>query len=227
MTPSTDTTGRAQPGAVLVLGAGPGVGLAVARRFADDGHPVALVARDRERLSATVRDLEADGRRAAYALADVRDPDAVAAAVGDLQRRLGPVEVLCVSPLPDVATIKPAVDTTAQDLGAALALGVVGPAAAVSAVLPAMREAGRGTLLFTTGSAVLTPRPERAASGIVNAAQATWFGMLHDQLAPEGVHVLHTVIVGPIGEGGHAPADLAAAMWASAREGTDAQLVIR
>jgi hypothetical protein len=58
--------------------------------------------------------------------------------------------------------------------------------------LPAMRAAGRGTLLFTTGSAALTPRPERASSGIVNSAQATYFGTLHDRLADDGIYVLHT-----------------------------------
>jgi hypothetical protein len=72
-----------------------------------------------------------------------------------------------------------------------------------------MRATGRGTLLFTTGSAALTPRPERASSGIVNAAQSTYFRMLHDQLAGEGIYALHAVIVGAIGDGGHDPTTIA------------------
>ena len=214
-------------GALFVIGAGPGVGAAVARRFGREGHAVGLVARDRERLDAATRRLGEDGIGAAFAVADVRDVDAVRSAVDALEERLGPAEVLCVSPLPDVATIKAVVDTTAEDLRAALELGVVGTAAAVGQVLPAMRAAGRGTLLFTTGSAVLTPRPERASSGIVNAAQATYFRMLHDQLADEGVYALHTVIVGPIGEGGHDPDEIAQEMWDAARRRTDPQIVIR
>lgn len=222
---TTTTDNRA--GAVFVVGAGPGIGAAVARRFGSEGHPIGLVARNRDRLHALAASLGDEGIDAAYAVADVRDPDAVRSALAALRRRLGEAEALCVSPLPDVATIKPVVDTSAEELRAALELGVVGTAAAIGEVLPAMRAAGRGTLLFTTGSAALTPRPERASSGIVNAAQATYFRMLHDQLAGEGIHALHAVIVGPIGTEGHDPADIAQAMRDAARRRDDAQIVIR
>ena len=172
----TTTDGRGGP--VLVIGAGPGVGAAVARRFGREGHPVGLVARNAERLARAADELSGKGIAADYAAADVRDPTAVRAAIDALEARLGAAEVLCVSPLPDVATIKPVADTTAEDLAAALELGVVGTAAAVGRVLGGMRAAGRGTLLFTTGSAALTPTPARAASGIVNAAQSVYFRML-------------------------------------------------
>jgi len=147
-------------GALFVVGAGRGVGAAVARRFGRDARPVGLIARNRERLDGMTRQLGEDGITAAAAVADVRDVDAVRFAVDALERRLGTAEVLCVSPLPDVATIKPVVDTTAEDLREALELGVLGTAAAVGRVLPAMRATGRGTMLFTTGSAALTPRPD-------------------------------------------------------------------
>lgn len=215
------------PGPLFVIGAGPGIGAAIARRFGREGHAAGLVARNRDRLDAETRALAEQGIEAAYALADVRDPAAVRAAVDALERRLGPAETLCVSPLPDVATIKPVEATTAEDLDAALRLGVVGTAAAVGRVLPGMRAAGRGTLLFTTGSAALTPTPARASSGIVNAAQSTYFRMLHDRLADEGVYVLHAVIAGPIGPGGHDPADIAEAMWEAAGRRAEPQIVIR
>jgi NADP-dependent 3-hydroxy acid dehydrogenase YdfG len=214
-------------GPLLVVGAGPGVGAAVARRFGREGHAVGLVARNRDRLDTMARQLQDDGITAAFATGDVRDASAVRDAIDALEARLGPAEVLCVSPLPDISTIKPVADTTAEDLQAALELGVVGTAAAVGRVLPAMRAAGRGTLLFTTGSAALTPTSGRAASGIVNAAQSVYIRMLHDQLAEQGIYALHTVIVGPIGEDGHDPADIAQAMWDAAGRRVDPQIVIR
>src|SRR4051794_10419645 len=112
---------------LFVIGAGPGVGAAVARRFAREGHAVGLVARNRERLQAMTREIEG----AAFAVADVRDPVALRAALDDLQTQLGHADALCVSPLPDIATIKPVAETAAEDLHAALELGVVGTAAAV------------------------------------------------------------------------------------------------
>lgn len=215
------------PGPLFVIGAGPGVGTAVARRFGREGHAVGLVARNRDRLTAEIRRLAEQDIKAAYALADVGDPAAVRTAIDALEARLGPAEVLCVSPLPDIATIKPVADTTAEDLDAALRLGVVGTAAAVGRVLPAMRAAARGTLLFTTGSAALTPTPARASSGIVNAAQSAYFRMLHDGLGAEGIHALHAVIAGPIGAGGHDPAAIVEAIWKAAERRADAQIVIR
>jgi NADP-dependent 3-hydroxy acid dehydrogenase YdfG len=217
----------ADRGSIVVVGAGPGVGASVARRFGRHGHPVGLIARNRERLDALAESLAADGIASAVAVADAREPAAVREAIGGLERALGPAEVLCVSPLPDIATIKPVADTTAEDLGEALALGVVGTAAAVGRVLPAMRASSRGSLLFTTGSAALTPSSGRATSGVVNAAQSVYIRMLHDSLAEDGVYALHAVIVGPIGDGGHDPGDIAEAIWQAHSTRTDAQIVIR
>jgi len=219
--------GAVSGGPILVVGAGPGVGAAVARRFGREGQPVGLIARNEDRLATMARALSDDGISSSFAVADVRDPDAVRAAIDTLQDRLGPAQSLCVSPLPDVATIRPVEDTTAEDLREALQLGVVGTAAAVARVLPGMRAAGRGTLLFTTGSAALTPTPARAASGIVNAAQSVYIRMLHDRLADEGIYALHAVIVGPIGADGHDPDDIAAAIWDAAERRVDAQIAIR
>ena len=73
-----------------------------------------------------------------------------------------------------------------------------------------MRRRGRA-LLFTTGSAALTPIEARAASGVTTTAATVYFRMLHDALAPEGVHVGHVVVVGAVKtEGGlHRSAEVA------------------
>ena len=86
------------------------------------------------------------------------------------------------------------------------------------------RNAGRCS---SRPAPALMPKPERASSGIVGAAQGTYFRMLHEQLADEGVYVLHAVIVGPIGDGGHDPVDIAQVMWDAARQRARAQVAIR
>lgn len=87
---------------IYIVGAGPGLGVAVARRFGREGFSVGLVARDRSRLNALVRELEAEGVRAAAATADARRPDKLRHALRERAERLGPAEVLRFSPLPDV-----------------------------------------------------------------------------------------------------------------------------
>ncbi len=145
---TAQTSGIPAAPTVLVVGAGPGIGAAVARRFGREGYRVGLVARDCGRLDLLVHELEAAGVHAAAAAADARRPEHLQVAVRELAVRLGPARVLCFSPLPDVGLIKPVLDTSPQDLLASLELNVVGAAAAVAQVLPAMHERGHGTLLL-------------------------------------------------------------------------------
>jgi short-subunit dehydrogenase len=215
-------------GTVIVIGAGPGVGTAVARRFGAAGHAVGLIARNSDRLDGLVRDLAAEGISAGSAAADAGDPGQLGAALRELTDRLGPAEVLCFSPLPDIGLIKPVRDTTPDDLRASFQLGVVGAAAAVAEVLPAMHAAGRGTLLFTTGSGGLTPSAARAASGVTTTAAAVYVQMLHDELATEGIHAAHVVIVGPIGPGArHEPDTVAEHLWQRHIRRDDALTILR
>ena len=144
----------------------------------------------------------------------MRDTVSLAEALAELVTRLGPPGVLCFSPLPDVDRIGPVAETSAADLEVALGLSIVGAAAAVRAVMPAMRQSRHGTLLFTAGGAALHPSADRAASGVVYTAQTAYVRMLHDALADAGPHVAQTVIVGPVGPGlQHEPADVAEHPW--------------
>ena len=73
-----------------------------------------------------------------------------------------------------------------------------------------MREAGRGTILYTTGGAAINPYPLRAGVGVSFAGEVAYARMLHDELAEQGIHVAHTAIAGRIAPGGdHEPAEVA------------------
>jgi NADP-dependent 3-hydroxy acid dehydrogenase YdfG len=204
---------------LAIVGAGPGLGLATARTFGAEGFNVGLIARRHDRLDDLVRDLTGAGITAAGVAADARDPDATAAALDQIADRLGPVEALLHSPLPSVEWIKPVTETTPSDLRASLELSVLGAAAAVAAVLPGMRQRRRGTLLFTTGGAAVSPKAARAGSGITYAAEVAYARMLHDTLAADGIHVAHIAIVGPLGPGRtHEPAKIAELLWRHHRD---------
>jgi NAD(P)-dependent dehydrogenase (short-subunit alcohol dehydrogenase family) len=192
---------------VVVVGAGPGIGMAVARRFGAAGHPAGLIARDGERLESHVAELRNAGILAAAATADARRPDQLRTALRKLRQAFGAAQVLCFSPFPDTSLIKPVADTAAEDIGAALALNVVGAAAAVGELLPTLRPGA--TLLFTTGGAAVSPNPDRAVSAVAYSAEITYARLLHDALAPE-IHVGVTTIVGAVGPGKqHEPAAVA------------------
>ncbi|MCT9089788.1 SDR family NAD(P)-dependent oxidoreductase [Streptomyces sp. ASQP_92] len=208
----------ASKGALVVIGAGAGLGAAAACRFGREGHPVGLIARDAERLeqlaARLTTELPPTITAPATATADVTDADALSAALGALRERLGPPEVVLFSPRPSLEWIKPVLDTGPQDVANALALSVVAATAAVRTVTADMCRRGRGTLLFTTGGAAVEPHRDRAVSGIAYAAESAYVRMLHDALGDAGVYAAQLTVVGPIGPGArHEPDAVADELW--------------
>jgi NADP-dependent 3-hydroxy acid dehydrogenase YdfG len=181
-----------------LIGAGPGLGLATARRFGTAGHTVALLARDRDKLDGLTATLARDGIQARGYPADVLDLESLTTALYAAAADLGAVEILQYSPVPRADFMKPVLDTGADDLDAPLAFSVKGPAAAVNAVLPGMRDLGRGTLLFVNGSSAVRPNPKVAGTSIAFAAESAYARMLHDTLAPQNIHTAQLIIPGAI-----------------------------
>ncbi|MEW1773021.1 SDR family NAD(P)-dependent oxidoreductase [Streptomyces sp. NPDC086777] len=205
---------------VAIVGAGPGLGAAVARRFGREGFAVALLARDGERLDALAGELAREGVRARGFAADVRDPLALAGALARAAEELGTVEVLQYSPVPQRDFMLPVLETTHADLTGPVEFSVYGPVAAVQQVLPGMRELGRGTILLVNGGTAVIPHPDRAGTSIAFAAESAYGHLLHDRLAGEGVYVGQLIIPGAI-VAGHPrkdPAVLADALWGMHRD---------
>ncbi len=199
---------------LVIVGAGRNLGLAVARRFGREGFAVGLIARRESRLVELAAQLQLDGITAAGAAADIRDSDALSGAILRLADELGPVEVLEYSPLPAPEFMKPVLETTVEDVRGPLEFSVLGAVAATQAVIGPMREAGRGTILFTTGGAAVNPYPARAGVGISFAGEVAYARMLHDALGDEGIHVAHTAIAGQIAPGAdNEPDDVAEVLW--------------
>ncbi|PXX57640.1 NADP-dependent 3-hydroxy acid dehydrogenase YdfG [Nocardia tenerifensis] len=221
-------TKRGEANAFVVIGAGPGLGAAAARRFGREGHPVGLITRNTERLAAMATDLNSEGITTATAAADVTDAQALTAALDALRTRLGPIQAALFSPRPSLSWIKPVLDTGPSDIANALALNVVAAAAAVRAVLPDMLDQRNSTLLFTTGGAAVEPHRDRAVSAIAYAAESAYVRMLHDALVDQGVYAAQVTVVGPIGPGArHEPDEVAQHLWRLHIERDQPLLVLR
>ena len=210
---------------IVIVGAGPNLGAAIARRFGRQGMPVGLVARNAGKLEALTHGLASAGITADYAAADIRNPGALSSAIASLADRLGPVEVLEYSPLPAPEFMKPILETTVDDVRGPLEFSVLGAVAAVTTVVGPMVERGSGTILFTTGGAAINPYPLRAGVGIAFAGEVAYARMLHDELRDRGVHVAHTAIGGRIAPGeDHEPDDVADALWRHHTERSEFQV---
>ncbi|MFJ9537612.1 SDR family NAD(P)-dependent oxidoreductase [Streptomyces sp. NPDC101225] len=200
---------------IAVIGAGPGLGAAVARRFGREGFDVALVSRSRQRVDELAAKLADEGVTARGFAADVRDPKALAAALDTAHTELGPIEVLQYSPLPQQEFMRPVLETTYIDLIGPIEFSVYGPVAAVQQVLPGMRALGRGTVLLVNGGSAVVPHADRAGTSVAFAAESAYGHLLHDVLAGEGIHVAQLIIPGAIIPGHHRkdPVLLADTLW--------------
>src|SRR3954454_24116115 len=101
---------------IVIVGAGPNLGLAVGRRFGREGFAVGLVARTQSKLDDLATQLESDGIHAQGAAAHIRVPDALGSRITALAVELGPVEVLEYSPLPAKEFMKAILETRFGDV---------------------------------------------------------------------------------------------------------------
>jgi NADP-dependent 3-hydroxy acid dehydrogenase YdfG len=200
---------------IAIVGAGPGLGAAVARRFGAEGFAIALISRHQERVDALAADLTSTGLTARGYAASVREPDVLTSALQRAADDLGTIEVLQYSPIPQREFLRAVLDTTVADLTGAVEFSIYGPVIAVQQVLPGMRELGRGTLLFVNGGSGARPNPKVAGTSIAFAGEGAYSMMLHTALAADNVHVGQLIIPGGItpGHPTHDPDVLADRLW--------------
>ncbi|MCF1596757.1 SDR family NAD(P)-dependent oxidoreductase [Streptomyces muensis] len=186
---------------IAIVGAGPQLGLAIARTFGSHGFDVALVSRNRDKLDELVGTLTAEGIPAAAFPADVLDRGALTQALKDAATRFGGIDVLEYSPVGTIGSTTLTTPTATQpsDVQHEMEFQLYGAIAATRAVLPAMREAGAGTLLFTTGAGSIDPVPQVGNVNAAAAALRNWVLNLHKELDGTGVQAAHVGIDVSIG----------------------------
>ncbi|ROS58075.1 short subunit dehydrogenase [Frigoribacterium sp. PhB160] len=200
---------------IAIIGAGSGLGAAVARRFGREGFSVALISRSQERLDALADELRADGVTAEGFAADVRDAASLTTALERADERLGRVEVLQYSPLPAKEYMRPVLETVAADLVGPIEFSVYGAVTAAHQVIPGMRSVGHGSILLINGGSAVRPGPTVTGTSVAFAGLSAYGQLLHDALAPEDIHVGQLIIPFGIGDGeeSHSPEALADLIW--------------
>ncbi|MDH6236085.1 SDR family NAD(P)-dependent oxidoreductase [Cryobacterium sp. CG_9.6] len=183
---------------IAIIGAGPGLGAAVARKFGREGFSVALISRDQAKLDALAATLEADGVTARGYAANVLEPAALESALARAAAELGAITTLQYSPLPSRDYLKPVLDLTPELALEALQFSALGLIRAVRAVLPAMREKGDGSVILINGGTSVKARAGFAGTSVAFPSESAYGEMLHDALEDEGVRVRQLVIPGGI-----------------------------
>ena len=173
---------------IAIFGAGPGLGAAVARRFAREDFRVALVARRKDRLDALVEQLTADGIETAGFPADLSRPAEVPDLIAAVRDRFGRIDVIEYGPISGEQSFSPATKLDAATLEKDSPLLLLTPVEVVRAVLPEWTERGDGAFLMTTGHTAVQPRPYMSGVGPLMSAARNWLYSLNGELAPIGAY---------------------------------------
>ncbi len=179
----------------LVLGAGGGLGGAIAKALAREGARVAVGDVNAEALAGVVKEIETSGGEALPVAWDLADLGAIDGVVKQIEARFGPVDILVNNtggPPPTPAFGQdPAVWSKSFQ---SMVLSVI---ALTDRILPKMRERKWGRVITSTSSGVVAPIPNLAISNALRLSLVGWAKSLARDVAKDGVTV-NVVVPGRI-----------------------------
>ncbi|MEV4266952.1 SDR family NAD(P)-dependent oxidoreductase [Kribbella sp. NPDC049584] len=193
---------------VVVVGVGPGIGLAVAKRFVREGMSAGLIARSESTVKAAAENLA--GADVLPLTADVTDEAGLRSALDRIVEAYGVPEVVVYN----AALIQSdrIGDLTAQQHRDAWAVNVVGAITTAAHLAPAMAERGSGSFLITGG--MPQPKPDYVSLSLGKAGVRALITLLHQQYGAAGVHAASVTVSGGVGPGtGWEPDEIANHYW--------------
>ena len=190
----------------VIIGAGPGIGTSVARRFAAAGMPLGLISRTEATVAAARAAVAATGVTVAGATADAGQDDQLTAALDALTGRLGVPEALVYN-AGLIRRDRPG-ELSRERHFAAYAINVLGAMTAAVHLAPAMAEAGGGSILITGG--IPEPDPAVTSLSLGKAGVRALTKLLASEYGPTGIHVATVTVGGAVAPGGPYDPDLIA-----------------
>lgn len=193
-----DVTPATAPVAVIV-GAGPGLGFAVAVRFAREKYQVALLARDRVKIEKLAEEIVAATNGRALAIqCDCSDPKSVDEAFQAAQS-LGNIDVLVYNAnIPFPWPPPKFTDISLEKFENCLKVQCTGAFLCAQQVLPGMEERKKGSVLFTGATASLRGSANFAELACGKFALRGLSQCLAREYGPKGIHVAHVIVDGVI-----------------------------
>lgn len=196
---------------IAVIGAGPGLGNAIARKFAKEGFHAVLMARRAEVLERSAQEFADEGLSVSFKQVDCASNNSVRAALAEVEAERGSVDALAFNAA--VMAGGAPFEISPEELLARHQVDVVAALTAAQAVVPGMRERGDGALLFTGGGLGLSPNPGATSMSLDKASLRALAFVLNEELEGSGVYAGIVNVRGGIGTPGYEPAFLAELFW--------------
>lgn len=176
----------------VVAGVGPGNGAALSRRFAQAGYAVAMLARKRSSLEPLAAEIE--GARGFEC--DVASPVSVTQCFAAVRAELGPVEALLYNAgsgiFADIENITP------EQFEQSWRVNAYGALLCAQQVIPDMKAARKGAIVFIGATASRRGGPRSAAFAPAKAAQRSLAESMARSLWPAGIHVSLVIVDGVV-----------------------------
>ena len=172
----------------VVTGVGPGTGAAIARRFARDGYAVAMLARDRNRLTLLEREI---AHTHAYPC-DVTDEAQLDATIAEIRTELGAPKVLIHNAVGGAFGNFMEIDP--QVLNRNFQVNTMALLYLAQRLAPAMVAAGEGAIIATGNTSAFRGKANFAGFAPTKAAQRILAEAIAREIGPKGVHVAYVMI---------------------------------
>lgn len=210
----------------VVVGAGKGMGVNIARVFGQHDFNVAMLARNLKKLSPLAEELKGLGIEAYPYEADASSTDSLTASFHKIRQEHGAVDVLVYNAA--ILTAGFPTKLTSSDLMAHYQVDVASALHCANLVLPEQTEKGEGAILFTGGGLALYPMAEYTCISIDKAALRAMAFALSQEVKEKGVYVGVVTIMGNIAPNTHYdPADIAEKYWELYEKREDVEYVFK
>ncbi|GAA4272919.1 SDR family NAD(P)-dependent oxidoreductase [Aquimarina gracilis] len=204
---------------IIIIGAGPGIGLEVARRFGKEGYEIGLISRTEEKLKKYQKELESEGYKVAIAAADAGKRKQLRKAIKEVQSHLATTNVLHYNAV--AFSQNPLLSTKYNDIINDLKVGVFNAVESIKSVLPALKDS-KGTVLLTGGGFADYPSAEFGTISLSKSSIRHISKQLNEALNNDNVFVGSLQINGMVKshkeDEKYNPVAIANAFWALSQE---------
>ncbi len=185
-------------GVCLVIGAGDGVGGAIARAFAREGHPVCITrrARNLDQLETLAESIRQDGGTVRAFGVDARSEDETIALFDRIEAEIGPLEIVVFNIGANVRF--GLTETTARVFTKVWEMACFAGFLATREAARVMGPRGKGSILITGATASMRGREGFSAFAAAKAGLRIMAQSAARELGPKGIHVAHVVVDGAI-----------------------------
>lgn len=199
----------------LGIAAGPGIGLATAKRFAREGYAIVLGARNTERLRRCAAQLEALGAKVDVRQVDASDPKAVAALVDSVGADLEVLHYNAASLHYEKSELQMRTldDENVDSIVSDLHVNAISALTAIKAAVRPMKARGSGTVLVTGGGFAFQPSGLFFTLSVGKSALRAAVQALSEPLKAQGIHIASVIVCKVVPPESREAAEVAEEFW--------------